>query len=302
MNLAEMVEETMAYLRAYTRDQEMSTYLTRDVRFDEYEIPVEDAQVITRGRIEIGDELIWADKGDRSNNTIVVPPYGRGMDGSNKSDHPAGTRVIIQPLYPRFFVKKTLNQQIKAVGSKLFGVETITLPARTATFTYMLPSYVRDVLAVKVSDRRSLPYNDGADWLRSFTFDKHAPAGLASTGKALYLPDCVVGPTDEITVVVSRDPVQLMFDTEPFASSFLPESAWDVVVLLAASKLVASSVMQNVQSRSVEANTLDSKVLPRTGQDQSKWLLQMGMSRLDEERLRLLDTYVNRSHYSRRAR
>lgn len=302
MNFGEMVEETLAYLRNYTRDQEMSTYLTQDITFDTREIPVEDAGIITRGRVEINDELIWADRGDRTNSSIVVPPYGRGMDGSNKASHLAGSRVVVQPLYPKFFVKKTLNQTIRQVGATLFGVETITFPAHVTSFAYELPSYTREVLSVKVADRRSVLIDQDVRWARSFTLDRHAPASISTTGKALYLPDCAVSLTDDITVVLSRDPAELWFDTALFTESYLPESAADVIILLSASRLVASAVMQNVQSRSVEANTLGSKVLPATGQAQSKYLYQLGASRLEEEKLRLLNTYVNRTHYSRRAR
>jgi hypothetical protein len=298
-NFGEMTEDVLAHLRSYVRDQEMSTHLTADIGFADTLIAVHDAAVITRGRIEIDDELLWVDSADRGNSLVTLPPYGRGMDGTNKAAHAAGTRVIIQPLYPRKTVKDTMNQVITAVGQKLYGVEVLTLRAHTRSFMYEMPSDARDALAVKVSDRRAGLIGEDVRWLRGWTFDKHAPANVSSTGKALYVTECAIGPTEELTVTISRDPMRLMFDTQMFEESFLPATAWDVVVLMAASRLLATADAYNVVGRSVEANTLDSKVQPGQGVAQSKYLYQLATARLEEERSRLLSTTMHRAHYSR---
>lgn len=298
-NFGEMADEVLAHLRSYVRDQEMSTHLTANIGFSDTVLPVDDAAALTRGRIEIDDELIWIDKTDRGNGTGIVPPYGRGMDGTTKADHAAGARVIIQPLYPRKTVKDTMNQVIAAIGQKLYGVETLTFVPHVTSFMYELPPYTREVLSVRVSDRSAARLGDDVDVLRTWTFDKHAPARVAATGKALYLTECALNPRDDLTVVVSRDPGRLIADTQMFPESYLPETAWDVVVLMAASRLMATADAYNVVGRSVEANTLDSKVQPGVAVAQSKYLFQLGQARLEEERQRLLNSTMNRAHYSR---
>jgi hypothetical protein len=298
-NFGEMTEDVLAHLRSYVRDQEMSTHLTADIGFNDVLVPVNDASVLTRGRIQIDDELLWVDSADRGNSLASIPPYGRGMDGTNKESHAAGTRVIVQPLYPRKLVKDTMNQVITAVGQKLYGVEVLTLAPHVTSFLYELPEYTRDVLAVKVSDRRAASIGDDVRWLREWTFDKHAPANVSPTGKGLYITECAISSLDEITVTISRDPARLMFDVQMFTDSYLPATAWDVVVLMSASRLMATADAYNVVGRSVEANTLDSKVQPGAAVAQSKYLFQLGQARLEEERQRLLNSTMNRAHYSR---
>lgn len=296
----EMVEEVQGYLRAFVRDQEMSTHLTQDITFAETIIPVANAANLTRGRIQIDDELIWIDTADRQAGTGAVPPYGRGMDGTNKADHAAGTRVVIQPLYPRKVVKDLLNQAITQAGAHLYGLETIELVPNLISFNYELPSYVRDVLNVRVSDAVTVPDVEVV-WLRHWTFDKRAPSTVSSTGKALYVPEASFSPTDVITVSVTRDPAALYFDTQLFTESFLPATAWDVVVLTAASRLLTTAQSYFLQGRSVEANTLDSKIDTSAALNQAKLLAQLAAVRMDEERSRLLGDVEERARYSRRA-
>lgn len=296
----EMVDETMSFLRAFVRDQEMSTHLTESIAFGELEIPVADANVITRGRIEIDDELIWVDRSDRSKGVAVVPPYGRGMDSTSKADHAAGTRVIVQPLYPRKKVKDLLNQAIRQAGTQLYGVEIITLTPDPTTFLYPLPEYTREVLSVKVSDVRGRAVDSDVVWLRNWTYDKNAPRNVAPSGKGLYLYDEYLDPTIDVTVTISRDPAELWFETQLFTESFLPETSWDVVVNLAGSRLLSTATAYYLQGRSVEANQLDSKIDFRDAPNQSKYLYSLGTTRLGEERQRLLNKTMQRVHYSRR--
>ena len=117
-SLSDMVEEVQGYLRSFVRDQELSTHLESDISFNSTTLNLADPTLVSRGRIQIDDELIWVDSTDRAAGTASVPPYGRGMDGTNPEAHTAGTRVIMSPLYPRQTVKNTINQSITSVGAQ----------------------------------------------------------------------------------------------------------------------------------------------------------------------------------------
>jgi hypothetical protein len=289
-NFGEMVDETLSYLRSYVRDQEQSTHLTQAIRFDETDFAVAEGGLVTRGRIEIDDELLWVDKADRASGQVSIPPYGRGMDGTVKADHAAGARVIVQPLYPRKVVKDRLNDAIRQIGSKLYGIEELTFVGDPTTFAYELPAYTREVLGVKLGDERGPQFSRDVRWERRWTFDRRAPVAVSATGKALYLRECMLAPTDRLTVVVGRDPAGLLFDVQMFSETFLPASAWDVPVLFAASRMLATGDAYN---------TLDSKVQAGSAVSYSKYLLGLATTRLDEERGRLLTETVQRTHYSR---
>jgi hypothetical protein len=297
--LAAMVDDVASHLRSFTRDQELSTHLTQDVTDDATTLHVASAQIVSRGRIEVGSELIWVDSSDRSTNTLSIPPYGRGMDSTTKAAHTAGSRVIIAPLYPRKYIIDTINQQVKIAGAQLYGIENLTLEPDPTSFLYELPVYTRDVLTVKVSDQRATIYGGDVVYLRDWQFDKHAPANIATTGKGVYIYDTRLADPLEITVTISRDPAPLVAEDDEFTDTFLPESAWDVITLGAAARLTAQAESYDLATRSVEANTLDSKIDPMTAQNQSKYLYALYQQRLAEERLRLLNTHANRAHYTR---
>lgn len=303
ITLGEMTSQVQAHLRSFVRDQEQSTHLVKDVGLMDFTLMVADATLVSRGRIEIGDELIWVDKMNRTDNSLDIPPYGRGMDGTNIGEHFAGERVIVAPLYPRKFLQDTINQTIGQIGSQLYGVEQVRgndgEPYHThdaGEFTYELPDYVRDVLSVTVTDPN---YDDDITYLRDWTFDKSAPKSVSVSGKALYLYDEWIPGGLEMTITVSRDPRMLMFDTEMFTDSFLPSSAEDLPVLGAAARLLASSDTYQVQSRSVEASALAAQRPSSGAQGQSKYLQALFMQRLEEERTRILNTHSNRSRYQR---
>jgi len=294
----EMVAETQSYLRSFVRDQEISTHLIKDLSVDATTASVADAGVVSRGRIEIGDELIWVDKPVRNDNSLEIPPYGRGMDGTQANPHDAGSRVIVSPLYPRKFLKDTLNQTIRQIGSQLYGVEELR-PIKihlNGDFKYPMPEYVRDVLTITITDDRVV--DSDVMYLRNWTFDKSAPLDVSETGKALYLYDdwCL---TCSFTAVVSRDPLPLNNDSDYFSETMLPESAEDIPVLGAAARLLAMADAYDVQTRSIEANALDSRVSSTAAQQQSQYLQALYMQRLNEERLRLLNSTNSRARYQR---
>lgn len=291
-----LVDDTLTYLRSYVRDQELSTHLTAGINASALSLPLASTAGVSRGRVEIGDELIWIDSADRNGTTATIPPYGRGMDGTTAAAHSSGDRVVVQPLYPRHTVKTVINQSIRTIGATLYGVASTSLTPPAYGYTYVLPSVVRDVLSVRVSDERA---GGEVIYLRKWSMDKNAPTVLASTGKALYVKDAAFLSPTTVEVVYSRDPIPLSADTDDFSTTLLPSTSEDLVVLLSASRLLATADSYNLQTRAVEANTMDSKVPPGEGVRQSKYLYQLYAQRLDEERRRLLNATVTRMHYAR---
>jgi len=303
ITFGEMTSQVQAHLRSFVRDQEQSTHLTQDVDRDGKKLFVADASLVSRGRIEIGSELVWVDRSLRSDNSLDIPPYGRGMDDTVPMEHSAGTRVVVAPLYPRKFLQDTINQVIRQIGSTLYGVSVITdedgnhpLTHDAGEFTYEMPSYVRDVLSVTVTDPN---FDDDVTYLRDWTFDKNAPQSVSGTGKALYLYDEWIPGNLELTITVSRDPLTLSSDDDLFSDTTMPESAEDLPVLGAAARLLASSDTYSVQTRAVEANAIANQQANNSAQQQSKYLQALFVQRMDEERLRLLNSHSNRSRYMR---
>lgn len=291
----ELVDEVLSHLRGFTRDQEQSTHLTDDITATDTTLPVDDATVLSRGRVEIGDELIWINRVNREASTADVPPYGRGMDSSDAAAHTVGSRVVSNPAFPRSVVKKRINQTIQSVGASLFGVkEEVLTPGYE--YIYELPADVEMVLSVQVTD--TTDYGDSF-YLRKWKLDNRAPSTISTTGKALYVYDGAFRTPEEIVVSYSCNPRLFTAGSQEFATqTLLPATAEDVIIYLTAAALLPMADAAATRTRAIEANTLDSKIPPGEGAKQSKYLFALGQQRLQEETLRLQNSVANRSHYA----
>lgn len=289
--LAQMVDDVRAYLRSYTRDQELSTHLTASVNQSALQLSVGDAALVSRGRIEIDDELLWVDKVDRTNNTVTLAPYGRGMDGTTASTHGINSRVIVQPLYPKQMVKDTINQIIGGLGNQLYAVDTTTLNATPRSVAYELPANTERVLSV-TSNYDSV-YGD-VEYVRRWKFDPNS--STATTGKGLFIYEpTATGQT--LTVTYFRKP-ELLADGDSFADSLLPSTSYDVIVLGAAARLMATSSAYMSSTRAIEPAALDQRNDSQQVLQQSRYLFTLFQQRLEEEKEQLLHSFVTRAHYT----
>ena len=287
----QMVDDVLVYLRSFTRDQELSTHLVENLSSSALVIQVNDASLISRGRIEIDDEIIWVDSVDRANNTVALAPYGRGMDGTTAIAHTSLTRLIVQPLYSRQMVKDTINQILGGLGNQLFAVDSATLTATPQTVSYDLPAYTQRVLNVLAGDFTT--FGD-SEYVRRWKFDPQSSA--SETGKSLYVYDpTMMGMTMNVTFF--RSPVQLV-NGDSFEDTLLPGTCYDVIVLGTAARLMSTATSYLASTRAIEPGALDKQVDPNQITQQSRYLFTLFQQRLEEEKVQLLHSYVTRAHYT----
>jgi hypothetical protein len=126
---SDMVDEVLINLSGYTYQQDRSTYLTAAVTTltspssSPLILSLGSTNDVGKGIIEIDDELLWVDSFDRVANTATVAPYGRGYLGTTASTHSVDTKVTISPIFPRYVVKKAVNDTIRAIGTQLLAVK-----------------------------------------------------------------------------------------------------------------------------------------------------------------------------------
>lgn len=290
-SFTQMVDDVRAHLRSYTRDQELSTHLTANVTSSALQLSVSDGSLVSRGRIEIDDELLWVEKVDRQNNTVTIAPYGRGMDGTTAAAHSINARVVVQPLYPKQMVKDTINQVVGGLGSQLFAVAKTAIPATPTKVAYEIPAVAERVLSVTVNYDNIY---DDVEYVRRWKFDPQS--STSSTGKELY----VYEPTasgQTLTVTYFRKPV-LISGNQDFSATLLPSTAYDVIILGAAARLMATSSSYMSSTRAIEPAALDTKSDSSQVLQQSRYLFTLFQQRLEEEKTQLLNSYVTRAHYT----
>lgn len=292
MTFTQMIDETQAQLRSYVRDQELSTWLKFGITANALEATVNDASIVSRGQIEIDSELIVVESVNATANKITFPPFGRGDEGTTATQHLANSKVTVQPLYPRKRVADVLNQVIRSVGDRLFGVQKVSLTSHPTRVSYELPAETERVLSVQY---RYDTVSRDVIYARDWSFDQQAEW---PSGKGLLLYD-YPKPGDPIVVTTAVPPVPLA-EGDDWSESLLPDSAWDVITLGAMSRLLATASSYMVSTKSVGAQTtLSAQMDPQVPMQISRYFYAQHQERLELEIAKLLNTFASRTHRQR---
>lgn len=291
---SQMVDDTILYLYGFTAAQDQATYLSASVSASAVSLPVADTTAISRGTLEIEDELIWVDSISGSN--LVVPPYGRGFRGTTAATHASGVRVTANPLFPRKLVKDAINQAVLAVFPLLTAVDSASFSFNPARTTYALPAGANSVISATWQS-----IGPSREWLpiRRYRVDPQADPTTFTSGATLSVYDAVV-PGRTVRVVFSKAPVVMSADADVFTTvTGLPASAEDVIRLGAAMRLVPFLDSPHLQGFSAEAD-FSANMRPVGGAAQlGRFLMQQYQIRLQEEANKQDNLYPHRSHYTR---
>jgi hypothetical protein len=291
-----MTDQTLMYLQGFTTVQDQATYLTESTSASATLIKVNDTSAMSRGIVEIDDELLFVDQIDSVSQNMQVPPYGRGFRSTVAATHDAGTRVVSSPMFPRFLVKKALNEAILAVHPELFGVGETIFNFNPAVSTYPLPAGALDILQVSWAS-----IGPSREWLpvRRYRVDKHAATGSFSTGATVSLYDAIV-PGRQVKIVYTKQPDAMVNDSDVFTTvTGLPSSCEDVIRLGAAYRMTPFFDTAHLSGMSAEAD-FSANMRPTGNSAQvARFLLQMYQVRFAEETKGLQSIFPNRSYYTR---
>lgn len=291
----DLIDETSLALTGYTSRQDQATYLIADLDSTALTFQVQDGAVLTRGLVEIDEELIWVDSFDRISNTATVAPYGRGYRNTDPVSHTTGSRVTIAPSFPRSIIAKNLNQAIDAIYPDLFGVYYTTFPFIAARTTYGLPQEAIDVLGISWQT-----IGPSLEWLpiRHYRVDRMANPITWNTGKTISLSDGII-PGRTVMVTYTKKPTQLQYETDDFTLTGLPDSAREVIILGAAYRSASYLDMGRVPAASAEADSMQPNDPIGSAANISKYIYQLYQQRLQIEVRRQQEMYPPRTHYSR---
>ena len=303
-NLTDMINEVLINLAGYTYQQDRATYITTEVSATESTIAdpiilqLASTENIGKGTIEINEELIWLDSFDRVSNTATVPPWGRGYLGTTTAEHTAGTKVTITPTFPRYVVKKAINDTIASFGSTIFAVKTTSFTFNAAQTTYAFNN-------LNIHNIMSLMWQDigpSQEWfpIRHWSWDSLASsAAFGAEAQTVTIGD-YVQPGRTVKVVYATDPVPFTTNAEDYSTQTgLPNSTRDVVILGAAYRLLTYLDPARAAQVSPQADETDSKRPFGASQSATKQLYALYQQRLNEETQRQQAQYPIRVHYSR---
>ena len=302
--LTNLIDEVLINLSGYTYQQERSTYLTAAVTTltspssNPTILSVGSTDNIGKGVLEIDEELIWVDTFDRVANTATIAPYGRGYLGTTASTHAVDAKVTISPIFPRFSVKRAINDTIRAVGTQLMAVKNTTFTYNAAVNTYGLTGLNIDrILRMDWQD-----VGPSQEWipLRRWDFDSQPDASTwGATGQTVTIGDYVTaGRTVKVTYITQPEPLATGSDVYETTTG-LPASSKDVIVLGASYRLLSFLDPARAGQISPQADETDGKRPYGASASATKQLYALYPTRLREEIAAQQGQYPPRVHYSR---
>ncbi len=302
--LTDLINEVQINLAGYTYQQDRATHLTSAVTTltspssSPTILSLGSTENLGKGVVEIDEELLWVDSFDRIANTATVSPYGRGYLGTTAATHTVDTKVTISPTFPRYVIKKAINDTINAAGSTIFAVNVTTFTFNAAQTTYDFDGLnIQNILSIMWQS-----VGPSLEWIpvRRWSWDSKADAtAFGATSQTVTIGDYIT-PGRTVKVVYSTDPVPFTTNAQDFSTQTgLPNSCKDVIVLGASYRLLTYLDPARAAQVSPQADETDSKRPYGASQTATKQLYALYTQRLNEETQRQQTAYPIRVHYSR---
>ncbi len=302
--LAQMIDEVLINLSGYTYQQDRSTYLKTAVTTLTSPstaptiLSLGDTSNVGKGILEIDEELMWVDSFDRVSNTATVSPYGRGYLGTPATTHAADAKVTISPIFPRYVVKKAINDTIRAMGASLLSIKQTTFPFNAAINTYEFENLsIENILTMSWQDT-----GPSKEWIRirRWDFDPFADVDTwGSNSQTVTIYDWIT-PGRTVKVMYATPPSTLENSSDVFTTTTgYAESARDIVILGASYRLLAYLDPARAGQISPQADETDGKRPYGASASATKQLFALYSQRLNEEVATLQNQYPPRIHYTR---
>ena len=305
--LSDMINEVSMNLSGYTLTQDRSTYLrtavtgTTSSSASPTVLSLGSTENVGKGIVEVDEELFWIDTYDRIGNTATVAPYGRGYLGTTAATHALDAKVTISPTFPKFSIKRAINDTIKGLSGTLFAADTTTITYSSAVSTYRIPATgtitggIRNILSVAYES-----VGPSKEWIpiRSWRFDSNANSTAFTSEQTISIYDMITSGRT-IQIVYSKDPTAFTANSEVFTTQTgLPESCRDLVVTGSIYRLLANLDPARAAMVSAQADETDSKRPYGSSQSLTRQIYALYTQRLAEEVKSQQNKYPIRLHYS----
>lgn len=294
-------------LLGYTRDQASITYITEPMTATDitFQVDTDTVTNISRGLVEIDDELLLIKDYDRSTGTVTVMAgtNGRGVEGTTAATHADNSVVTDDPMYPMKRIKEAINDTINGTYPDLFVIDDYEFAKIAARYEYPVPAEVEDVLKVTVNT-----IGPSAVWfpLSSWRFDPVASttAGQVKptptpTGKTIQIMRDFIVPGRNIRVTYTKKPATLVNGSDDFETvTGYPERYVDMITYGACWRLLPAYESARLQQQAIEATERAPLVPTGAGSNASKYYMALYQQRLLEEKDRLQQLFTSYQTYN----
>jgi hypothetical protein len=302
--LTDIINEVQLNLSGYTFNQDRATYLrtavtgTTSSSASPTILDLGSTENVGKGVIEIEEELMWIDSFDRISNTATISPFGRGYLGTTAALHDADLKVTISPTFPRYVIKKAINDTIRAIGSTIFAAKATSFTFNPAQTTYEFNNLnIQNILTIMWQ-----AVGPSEEWIpvKRWSWDSAAStAAFGANAQTVTIGDYITAGRT-VKIIYATDPEAFTTNAQDFADQTgLPESCKDVITLGASYRLLTYLDPARAAQVSPQADETDSKRPYGSSQTATKQLYALYTQRLNEETKRQQTLYPIRIHYSR---
>jgi hypothetical protein len=304
--LEQLTNRIDTLVHGFSLNMESTTWLTGAVTSaTQTDINVHDASVVSRGFIQIDDEIMYVHSTNNIDNIVTISPWGRGQRGTVAATHANSGQVTIAPLFPRYEIKRAINDVINAMYPSVYAIGQYQFNFIAARTTYDIPDAVQNILSVSHQT-----IGPSKEWLpvRAWQLDRTANPTAFGDGTnfghslGIYSP---VVPGRPVNVAYSKRPTlfdlsQLPTVTQEYSTvTGMPDYSEDVVIYGAAFRMVSWLDPSRLGALSAEADVLDNQRGARSGENAARFLFNVYTQRLNEVAENQRRQFPIRSHYQR---
>jgi len=218
--------------------------------------------------------------------------------GTPATTHAADTKVTISPIFPRYVVKKAINDTIRAMGTSLLSIKQTTFTFNAAINTYEFENLsIENILTMSWQDT-----GPSKEWIRikRWDFDPFADVDTWGSGSQTVTIYDWITPGRTVKVMYATPPSTLENSSDVFTTTTgYAESARDIVILGASYRLLAYLDPARAGQISPQADETDGKRPHGASASATKQLFALYSQRLNEEVSTLQNQYPPRIHYTR---
>lgn len=238
---------------------------------------------VSRGLVEIDDELILVKKWDQGSGTVTVMggTNGRGYEGSTAATHAEQALIRSNPAFPRVRIKEAVNEAILGMYPDLVVFASTEITKLAPVVEYELPEAVDDVWYVVA---QTIGPSKVAYPIPNWRYNPEARTAVFPSGKSIQIFDFVT-PGQAIKVVYTKPPTPLSANADDFAAvTGYADRMADLVVYGACKRLLPSLEAARLQQQAVEA-TERAPLVPVTSASKAAQLFaSLYAERLEQEK------------------
>lgn len=287
--LEDLRQRVRSQIMGFTRDQYQVSELTAPMTSVDTTFTIDTATVrnISRGLVEIDDELMLVKAVDQTTNTVTLTGgiNGRGREGSVAAAHSTAAIVTMSPPIPRVRMTEAINQTILACYPTIpvFGTTEITKLA--PVFEYEMPADATDIWYIVADTVGPTQVHYPAPRWR---FNSQAPLEDFPTGKSIQLLDFIT-PGREWKIVYTKTPGTLTNASDVFASvTGYDDRMVETIVWGACARLLPSYENARLQQMAIEGTERAQLVPPASAVKSAAYYENLFQIALQRERERVL--------------